>query len=134
MRNFVNFHPTTQKFQNFTSVVYFCPKYMRFELKKIRRSYLLWHWAVMQNLNKPWLCGFKNGMRNWWAHFVQKIYVSVRKFQRDYVSWHWRVMQNLKENQLKKKTQGIWLTFVRAGKSLKICTLTGSFCPIHVKI
>ena len=34
MRNFVNFHPTTQKFQNFTSMGYFCPKYMRFELKK----------------------------------------------------------------------------------------------------
>ena len=33
MRNFVNFHPTTQKFQNFTSMGYFCPKYMRFELK-----------------------------------------------------------------------------------------------------
>ena len=33
MRNFVDFHPTTQKFQNFTSMGYFCPKYMRFELK-----------------------------------------------------------------------------------------------------
>ena len=40
MRNFVNFHPTTQKFQNFNSMGYFCPKYMRFELKKIRRNYL----------------------------------------------------------------------------------------------
>ena len=34
MRNFVNFHSTTQKFQNFTLMGYFCPKYMRFELKK----------------------------------------------------------------------------------------------------
>ena len=34
MRNFVNFHPTTQKFQNFTSMDYFCPKYPRFELKE----------------------------------------------------------------------------------------------------
>ena len=33
-RNFVNFHSTTQKFQNFTSMGYFCQKYMRFELKK----------------------------------------------------------------------------------------------------
>ena len=33
MRNFVNFYPTTQKFQNFISMRYFCPKYMRFELK-----------------------------------------------------------------------------------------------------
>ena len=27
----------------FTSIDYFCPKYMRFELKKIQRSYLSWH-------------------------------------------------------------------------------------------
>ena len=37
MRNFVEFwgifHPTTQKFQNFTSMHYFSPKYARFELK-----------------------------------------------------------------------------------------------------
>ena len=36
MRNFVNFHPTTQKSVNFTSMSYFCLKYMRFELKKYR--------------------------------------------------------------------------------------------------
>ena len=39
-RNLVNFHQTTQKFKNFTSMAYFCPNYMRFELKKIQRSYL----------------------------------------------------------------------------------------------
>ena len=33
MRNLVNFHPTTQKIENFTSIDYFCPKYMKFELK-----------------------------------------------------------------------------------------------------
>ena len=33
MRNFVNFHPTTQKSKNFTSMGYFCPKYKWFELK-----------------------------------------------------------------------------------------------------
>ena len=65
MKNLVNFHPTAQKSKIFTSMGYFCPKYMRFELKKIQRSYLSWHWTVMQNLNKPWPYGFKNGMRNW---------------------------------------------------------------------
>ena len=39
MRNLVKFHPTTQKSQDFTLMDYFCPKYMRFELKKIQRSY-----------------------------------------------------------------------------------------------
>ena len=32
MKNLVIFHPTTQKSKNFTSLGYFCPKYMRFEL------------------------------------------------------------------------------------------------------
>ena len=35
LRNLVNFHPSTQKSGNFTSMGYFCRKYMRFELKKI---------------------------------------------------------------------------------------------------
>ena len=36
MRNLVNFHSTTQKYKNFTSMVYVCPKYIKFELKKYR--------------------------------------------------------------------------------------------------
>ena len=36
MRNLVNFHPTTQKSENFTSRGYFCAKCMRFKLKKYR--------------------------------------------------------------------------------------------------
>ena len=33
MRNLVNFHPTTRKSKNFTLMGYFCPKYIRLELK-----------------------------------------------------------------------------------------------------
>ena len=36
MKNLVNFHPATQNSKNFTSVGYFCLKYMRFELIKYR--------------------------------------------------------------------------------------------------
>ena len=36
MKNLVNFHPTTGQSKNFTSMDYFCPTYMRFELKKYR--------------------------------------------------------------------------------------------------
>ena len=36
MRNLVNFYPNTQKSKGFTSMGYFCAKYMRFELKKYR--------------------------------------------------------------------------------------------------
>ena len=34
--NLVRFHPTTQKSKNFTLTVYFCPKYMNYELRKYR--------------------------------------------------------------------------------------------------
>ena len=36
MRNSVNFHPVTQKSKNFSSMGYFCPKCIMFELKKCR--------------------------------------------------------------------------------------------------
>ena len=36
MRNLVNFHPTTQKSKNYTSMGYFCPNYMIFELKNTK--------------------------------------------------------------------------------------------------
>ena len=36
MRNLVNSHPTTQKSKCFTLMGYFCPKYIKFELKKYR--------------------------------------------------------------------------------------------------
>ena len=48
MRNLVNFHPTTQKSKNFTSMGYFCPNYMRFELKKYR-GVIFYDTEVMQN-------------------------------------------------------------------------------------
>ena len=52
-RNLVNFHPTTQKSENFTSMDYFCLKYMRFELKNTEELYFMTLRPVMQNLNKP---------------------------------------------------------------------------------
>ena len=36
MKNLVNFHQTTQKSENFILMGDFCPKYVRFELKKHR--------------------------------------------------------------------------------------------------
>ena len=103
---------------------------------------------MMQNWNIPWPCVFKIGIKNWVNfHYStqksEKLYTdglylskaynaSARKFQRNYVM----TLQNLKENWLVtwKMTSGIWLIFMRAVQSLKICTLIGSFCPKHTKI
>ena len=53
MRNLVNFDPTTQKPKNLISMGYFCPKYMRYELKKYRGVIFHDTEQVMQNLKKP---------------------------------------------------------------------------------
>ena len=119
--------------------------------KKIERSYLSWHWTVIQNLNKP--CNLRvskmafeelGGLSlehskarktvHWWALFVQKYNVSVRKFQRNYVSWHWKLMLILKKNwHVASKITRNLVNFVQAVESLKICTLIRSFCPKHIK-
>ena len=43
----------------------FLSKVYKIWATKIQRSYLSWHQTMMQNLNKPRSCGFKNGIRNW---------------------------------------------------------------------
>ena len=83
--------------------------------KKVQKSYFSWHWTMMQNLNKPLLCGFKNGIMNW-VTFIRALKILQNctlmgsfcpkhiMFQlenfRGIVSWHLRVLQKLKENWL----------------------------------
>ena len=83
MRNLVNFHTTTQKSEHFTSISYSCPKYMRFELKKIDRSYLSWHWTVMENFKNPDLVvSMKNDITN-----MVNFHTSSWKFQNLHLDW-----------------------------------------------
>ena len=61
--SFQNWHKEFDKFwpehskvsKIFTLMGSFWAKYILSELKKIERSYLSWHWRVMQNLKKNWL-------------------------------------------------------------------------------
>ena len=90
MRNLVNFHPTTQKSENFTSMGYFCPKYMRFELKKYRGVIFhdteqwckTWINPDLEVSKMAWGIGwtFIRALKslkiiNWWSLFVQSIYI-----------------------------------------------------------
>ena len=43
----------------------FWPKYIMFELKKVQRSYVWWHWRLMQNLKENWLVLSKMTWRIW---------------------------------------------------------------------
>ena len=115
-RNLVNFHPTTQKSENCTSMGSFCPKYIKFELKKYRGVFFhdteqwcqIWINPVISKM--AWVIARTfiravESLKNWalMGSFCPKHNVSARNFQRNYVSWHWRVMQNLKE----KLTHGL---------------------------
>ena len=93
-RNLVNFHPTTHKSKNLTSMGYFCPNYMKFELKKYR-GIIFYDTEVIQNGIIKWV----NCHQNTQSSKPEKLYidglflpkafnVSARKFQRNYVSWH----------------------------------------------
>ena len=115
--------------------------------KKVRRSYLLWHWRLIQNLernrlvvsNLPWgiwqiLTRALESLKSF--HFsgllLNKVCILFElKIQRKYLSWHWRMMENLKKNWLMawKMTWGIRQIFTRSLENVKIRTFMGSFCP-----
>ena len=87
-----------------------------FWLKHSKRSYLSWHWRVIQNLVRNQLVISKLTIRNLTNfdlstrksenfHFNKLLLIKVyivwtKKVQRSYVWWHWRLMENLKENWL----------------------------------
>ena len=62
IRNLVNFHPATQKSENFTLMDYFCPKYMRFELKKYRG--FIYPSKTPGGVEKAMICFFKIQSKN----------------------------------------------------------------------
>ena len=111
------------------------------------RIYVKLQWRMMQTLNGNWLVVSKLTWGIWRiftrafksfidlhfnGFFLNKVCnVLSKKVQRIYVSWYWRVMGNLKKKWLQvwKMTRGIWKSFTRALKSLKIVSLMGSFYP-----
>ena len=98
MRNLVNFHPTTQKSKNFTPMGYFCPKYMRFELKKYRGVIFhdteqwckIWINPDLVVSKMAWGIGWtfirapkSLKIVNWWALFVQSIHCFSEKISEE---------------------------------------------------
>ena len=54
----------TRKSQNLHIMGSFWEKYIKVELKKFQKSYVSWHWRVMQYLKKNLTIVFKNDIRN----------------------------------------------------------------------
>ena len=116
--------------------------------KKVQRSYLSWHWRVIQNLERNRLVVSKLPWGIWQiltraletlksSHFsgllLNKVYIlfELKKVQRRYLSWHWRMMENFRKNWLMvwKMTWGVRQIFTRSLENIKIGTFMGSFCP-----
>ena len=119
-----------KSFKIYTFIGSYCAKYLMFDLKKYRVSYLKNNWLVVWKMTWGiWqiFTGELGSLKNFSFNglLLSKVYiVGAKKVQRSYLSWHWRVMQNLKRNWLvfSKLTWGIWLILMWAFESLKICT------------
>ena len=130
-KNLVNFDPSTHKPQKFALVP--CKVYNLWP-KKIQRSYLSWHWRVMQNLKKKWLVVWKMSWGIWQIFNWDFDRILLTKVENVWAKKELCVMK-LKNDEKSEKdwlvvsklTWGIWRTLTRALKSLKICTLMAAF-------
>ena len=136
-KNLVNFDPSTRKSQNLHFHWFLLCKVFNVWPEKVQRSYLSWHWRVIQNLERNQFVVSKLTRGIWqiltWALeslkkfpfnglLLRKVYiVRAKKVKRSYLSWHWRVMQNLKRNWLavSKLTWEIWRILTRALENLR---------------
>ena len=99
IRNLVNFHASSQKSENFQFLGFLLSKAYKFFDEKIQKSYVSWHWRVIQSLKRKLILGPKNDMKNlvnfnassenpalWCATLSKVCYVWAKKVERSYVS------------------------------------------------
>ena len=113
--------------------------------KKCQKSYLSWHWRVWQSLKKNWHVVSNMTKGIWWLPsnhskvwkllFVQSIKVWAKKKKKEkyrgvifYDTEQWCKIWIILDLVVSKLAWGIWWTFTKSHKNLKICTLMGSFC------
>ena len=113
--------------------------------KKVQKSYVLWHWRVMQNLKKNWFVVSKT-TRNWWIltwalKSLKNLHFNGLLLTKEYNVWAKKVRGAIFHDieewcKVWRKTDlwfGKWqeelANFTTAFESLKIGTLTGCFYP-----
>ena len=111
---------------------------------QVQKSYLSWHWRVMQSLNKNWVVVSNITWGIWWIFTqpLRSLKILFRKYTRFdlqkyggvvfYDTELWRKIWINPQLAVSKMPWGIWWTFIRALKSLKNCTVMGFFCPKHI--
>ena len=126
LRNLLNFHASSWKSGNLHFDGLLLSKAYKDLDEKVQKSYVSWHWRVMQSLKKKLTLDSKNDMRNLVnfnlssgksenLHFDVLLLsiaykVSAKKVQKNYLLRHWKKIQTLKKNWLFvwKMTWGIW--------------------------
>ena len=108
LRNLVNFHASIRKSENLHFDGFLLSKAYKDLDEKVQKSYVSWHWRVMQSLKKNWLLVPKMTWRIWWilmrAWKSENLHsdvlllsiaykVSAKKVPKSYLSWHWRMIQ-----------------------------------------
>ena len=102
MRNLVNFNASSDKSENLHFDVLLLSIAYKISAKKVQKSYLSWHWRVIQNLKKNWIFVWKMTWVVWWilmqavesleiftlmGYFCRKFVMFELKKYRQFVSW-----------------------------------------------
>ena len=96
MRTLVNFHESSWKSTNLHFDVLLLSKAYKYLDEKVKKSYVSWHWRVMQSLRKNWLLVPKMALEIWWilrwAEASLKIFTLMCYLCQRYIKWSklWR--------------------------------------------
>ena len=111
-------------------------KCIKFQLKKVQRSYVSWHWRVMQSLKKN-LFVVSKLTRIWWIliwalESLKNVHFSWSLSCKVYNVWPKKcrgvIFHDTEEScKVSRKTWGIREIFTKTLKSLKIETFKGYF-------
>ena len=66
IRNLINFHASKRKSENLNLDGFLLSKGYKALDEKVQKSYVSWHWRVMQSLKKNWLLVPKMTWGIWW--------------------------------------------------------------------
>ena len=149
-KNLVNFDLSTQNSQNFVFDWFLLCKVYNFWPKKAQRSYLSWHWKLMQSLKKNWLVVWKVTWKMWqiftrktrkslvgtlmgsfypkYKMYKLKIYRGVNCHDKEEWCKIWRGIDLLFQNWHEEFNE-FW---PEHSKVSKICNLTGSFSTKYI--
>ena len=109
--NFIYFQQKEPiKVQIRTLVYSFCKNHIKLQLKKVQKTYLSWHWRVMQSLKKNWLV-VSNMTWGIWGSFTQPL-------KSPNISLWWTILSKVYEVWAKKNTEELF--FMKLNSDAKL--------------